>query len=235
MLGERDAIDSHRARLSSVLAMTSSINAEALLRHTTDGAAVVGPDGRIRFWNKAAEEIFCRPAADVVGRHCWSIFGGCDVHGNRVCMSPCMVRVLLGRGEGVRHFRMASKTRRGDSIWLDVSTLRDPGGNGRPASVVHLFRDVTAQHHSETASGPRGEAVERKTREVRRGTAQTPVLTAREHEVIELLRTGATTAGIASQLGITRSTVRNHVQNIFGKLGVHSRLAAVTQFSVTAR
>lgn len=212
--------------------MTSTINAEALLRHTSDGAAVVGPDGRIRFWNKAAEDIFNRPASDVVGRHCWSIFGGCDVHGNRVCMSPCMVRVLLGRGEGVRHFRMASKTRRGDAIWLDVSTLRDPGGSGRPASVVHLFRDVTAQHA--VSALPEARAGKRE-RAVHAPPADAPTLTTREREILELLRTGATTAGIAGELGITRATVRNHMQNIFGKLGVHSRLAAVTQSGIPQR
>lgn len=234
MLGERDAL---RCEPDTFVApaMTSTINAEALLRHTSDGAAVVGPDGRIRFWNKAAEEIFHRPASDVVGRHCWSIFGGCDVHGNRVCMSPCMVRVLLGRNEGVRHFRMASKTRRGDAIWLDVSTLRDPGGAGRAASIVHLFRDVTALHQAEAASRTSPDASERPARAARRVAADAPPLTRREQEILELLRTGATTPAIASQLGITRATVRNHVQNIFGKLGVHSRLAAVTQYGVPQR
>jgi PAS domain S-box-containing protein len=232
MLGGRDALSV--SGTTSDLAMTSTINAEALLRHTSDGAAVVGPDGRIQFWNKAAEQIFSRPAADVVGRHCWSIFGGCDVHGNRVCMSPCMVRILLGRGEGVRHFRMESKTRRGDAIWIDVSTLRDPGGSGRPSSVVHLFRDVTAQHRAE-ATPIAVDVPERQARAVRRAASDTPPLTTREQEILELLRTGATTATLASQLGITRATVRNHVQNIFGKLGVHSRLAAVTQHGAARR
>lgn len=206
--------------------MTSTINTEALLRNTSDGAAVVGPDGRITLWNKAAEDIFNRPASDVVGRHCWSIFGGCDVHGNRVCMSPCSVRLLLGRGERVRHFKMASTTRQGDAIWLDISTLRDPGGAGRSACIVHLFRDVTADcgrmaPASDSANARRQTGAEPHTKE--------QALTAREREIMDLLRTGATTEGIAEELGIRRTTVRNHVQNIFSKLGVHSRLAAVTQ------
>lgn len=206
--------------------MTATINAEALLRNTSDGAAVVGPDGRITFWNKAAEDIFNRPASDVVGRHCWSIFGGCDVHGNRVCMSPCSVRLLLGRGERVRHFRMASTTRQGDAIWLDVSTLRDPGGAGRPACIVHLFRDVTATFDR---SLPTAERADQKQRDAHDTHRHEHALTSREREIMDLLRTGATTQRIAEELGIRRTTVRNHVQNIFSKLGVHSRLAAVTQ------
>lgn len=206
--------------------MTATINAEALLRNTSDGVAVVGPDGRITFWNKAAEDIFNRPASDVVGRHCWSIFGGCDVHGNRVCMSPCSVRLLLGRGERVRHFRMASTTRLGEPIWLDVSTLRDPGGAGRPACIVHLFRDVTADY---ARTAPRSARAAHRQDDNHTPQHKEHALTSREREIMELLRTGATTERIAQELGIRRTTVRNHVQNIFSKLGVHSRLAAVTQ------
>ena len=31
----------------------------------------------------------------------------------------------------------------------------------------------------------------------------------------------------AKRLRVSQATIRNHVQNIFGKLGVHSRLEAV--------
>lgn len=209
--------------------MTGHLNAEALLRNTGDGAAIVGADGRIVFWNQAAERIFGRAANEVVGRHCWSVFGGCDVNGNRVCISPCSVRILLSRGEAVRHFHMSTATRKGEPIWIDVSTLRDPGGHGRGGSIVHLFRDVTAEHRpSPTPDDVRDEASGR----VGHTPAPPPQpLTPREMEVMALLRTGATTARIATELGISRTTVRNHVQNIFQKLGVHSRLAAVTRLA----
>ncbi len=51
-------------------------------------------------------------------------------------------------------------------------------------------------------------------------------LTEREREVLELLAEGATSARIADRLGISRNTVRTHVQSVLGKLGVHSRLEA---------
>ena len=38
---------------------------------------------------------------------------------------------------------------------------------------------------------------------------------------------GATTAGIALELGISPATVNTHVKNILGKLGVHSKVEAV--------
>jgi two-component system nitrate/nitrite response regulator NarL len=51
-------------------------------------------------------------------------------------------------------------------------------------------------------------------------------LTEREHEVLQLLAEGATSGQIADRLGISRNTVRTHVQSVLGKLGVHSRLEA---------
>ncbi len=52
-------------------------------------------------------------------------------------------------------------------------------------------------------------------------------LTARELDVLRLMASGEETEAIASQLALSMNTVRTHVQNILGKLSVHSKLAAV--------
>lgn len=59
-------------------------------------------------------------------------------------------------------------------------------------------------------------------------------LTVREREVLALLVQGADGLAIASRLGISRNTVRTHVQSILTKLQVHSRLEAAT-FAVRHR
>ena len=51
-------------------------------------------------------------------------------------------------------------------------------------------------------------------------------LTDRESEVLGLLVQGLDGRGIADRLGISDNTVRSHVQSIFHKLHVHSRLEA---------
>lgn len=51
-------------------------------------------------------------------------------------------------------------------------------------------------------------------------------LTRREREILALLADGATGNAIADQLGLSRNTVRTHVQNILTKLQVGSRLEA---------
>ena len=51
-------------------------------------------------------------------------------------------------------------------------------------------------------------------------------LTRREREVLSLLAEGEDNEGIAQVLVISPQTARTHIQNILGKLGVHSRLEA---------
>ena len=53
-------------------------------------------------------------------------------------------------------------------------------------------------------------------------------LTSRERDVLELLAEGLHTDAVADRLRISRNTVRTHVQSIFAKLQVHSRLEAAT-------
>jgi DNA-binding NarL/FixJ family response regulator len=55
-----------------------------------------------------------------------------------------------------------------------------------------------------------------------------PGLTARERQVLVLLVEGASNKDVARRLAIRSNTVRTHVQNLLGKLRVHTRLEAVT-------
>ena len=53
-------------------------------------------------------------------------------------------------------------------------------------------------------------------------------LTDREREVLRLLVAAESTKAIARRLGISVPTARRHIQSTFTKLGVHSRVEAVT-------
>ena len=59
-------------------------------------------------------------------------------------------------------------------------------------------------------------------------------LTDREWEVMRCIMDGLTTAEMAHQLGVRRSTARTHVQNLLTKLGVHSRLKAAALMTAHA-
>jgi two-component system, NarL family, nitrate/nitrite response regulator NarL len=59
-------------------------------------------------------------------------------------------------------------------------------------------------------------------------------LTGRERECLLMLVEGLDTAAMVSELGVSRTTVRTHLQAVLTKLGVHSRLEAVS-FAVRHR
>jgi len=56
-----------------------------------------------------------------------------------------------------------------------------------------------------------------------------PELTVREHEVLDLLAAGRSNADVAADLVLSPKTVRNHVSNIFAKLHVADRSAAIVK------
>jgi two-component system nitrate/nitrite response regulator NarL len=64
-----------------------------------------------------------------------------------------------------------------------------------------------------------------------RAQAQTeaPLLSAREAEILRLIADGLSAPEIGTQLFISPSTVKTHVRNLFEKLGVSDRAAAVAE------
>ena len=56
-------------------------------------------------------------------------------------------------------------------------------------------------------------------------------LTPRELEIFKLLIKNETTKSIAEKLNISDKTVRNHISNVIGKLGVSSRTAAIVMLA----
>jgi DNA-binding NarL/FixJ family response regulator len=59
------------------------------------------------------------------------------------------------------------------------------------------------------------------------GAAHSADLTNREIEVLRLIATGATNREIAERLVISEGTVKNHVSNMFSRLGLRDRTQAV--------
>jgi DNA-binding CsgD family transcriptional regulator len=61
---------------------------------------------------------------------------------------------------------------------------------------------------------------------------QTDDLTDREREILEWVAVGKTNQEIAEILWVAPSTIRKHLENVYAKLGVHTRTAAVARASV---
>ena len=64
---------------------------------------------------------------------------------------------------------------------------------------------------------------------VRSASTTFPALTAREHEVLDLLAQGLDNQTIGRRLNINEKTIRNHVSNVFTKLQVADRPQAIVK------
>ena len=59
--------------------------------------------------------------------------------------------------------------------------------------------------------------------EPRRQTLESLGLSAREAEIVECVISGATNASIGETLHVSPATVKKHLENIYGKLGIRGR------------
>jgi len=191
-----------------------------MLMQTADGAVAIDGNGRIVLWNRAAERIFGHRAHEVSGRTCCEVFGG-HREGPKLCHVGGCSTISLAAAESAHDIVTPMRTKIGDAVVLTVTVAVTTAADGARLTV-HVLHDVTA---TTTLVANVREGV---------GTVATAArvhgearLTRREVDVLRLLAEGLNTTRAAQRLHVSLPTIRNHVQNIFGKLGVHSRLEAV--------
>lgn len=206
----------------------------AMLERTADGAMVVDQEGKIMLWNRAAEHVLGFRATDVLGRFCHDVLCGDTLSGRPLCSACCPIRARVAQGDGVRQFDMQTHTKDGRLVWLNVSSLPVPSRKPGTFWVAHLFRDITKHATvSQLVQELHAAACPIQVRPPEVCAASMPDIPAalplspRERELLRRLATGARTADMAVALGIKPKTVRNHIQRLLEKLGVHSRLQAL--------
>ena len=106
-------------------------------------------------------------------------------------------------------------------------------GAGRAGAIGYLLKDteadalrkaIRAASQGQVQLSP--QAAARLMREMRQPEQQPEPLTERETDVLKLLAVGRANKEIARDLMIGEKTVKTHVSNILGKLGVQSRTQA---------
>ena len=204
-----------------------------LLKHLAKMAdAVVAVDGeqRILLVNRAAEALLGLTARDVVGRPCYDVIRGRDKLGALVCKQACRAIALARQGEPIPSTDLLTLTKRGQPLWLNVMCFTLPLPSPSQVAVIHIFRDVSRQRAMEQIFDQFAANLAELSAGNQLDTSRPDVgerLTRRERQVLALLAEGLPTRAMAERLRITWSTVRTHIQNILGKLGVQSRLQAV--------
>ncbi len=205
----------------------------ALLARSADGVFAVDAEQRIVFWSAVTEELLGCPATEVLGRYCYEVILGNDYEGHAFCRRECPAIEAARQGRGVPNYDIACR-RNGDEVWLNVSIVPVPDSVAGEAVAIHMVRDVSQRRRSERLAQA---AIETVTRfmpensyaevEAKPYPVPVPSLTAREIEVLRLLADGLGTQALAQGLALSEATVRNHIQRLLAKIGVHSRLEAV--------
>ena len=90
--------------------------------------------------------------------------------------------------------------------------------------LARLWQTAQLRRQLRSALARLQEAAEQETRDQQLG------LTSRERDVLAWVARGKTNPEVAEILWVSPSTVRKHLENIYAKLGVHTRTAAVTRF-----
>ena len=156
----------------------------------------------IVFWNRAAENLTGVSAGEAVGRRCWELLGGHDERGGLVCHAGCSTARLAREGWPVPCQGLLVSALEGDRP-VNVSTVAVDDGERQ------LFLHVIVPH------------------EERAPPEQQDVVTPRQLEILRLLADGVHAKGVAIQLGIAETTVRNHIHGLLVALGAHSQLEAI--------
>jgi DNA-binding CsgD family transcriptional regulator len=188
---------------------------------------------RIVFWNRGAERIFGRSAAEALGRHCYDVLAGRDVFGNRYCRPDCSVMAMSRRKEPVNGFEIQVSPTGIATKALNVTILQIPGSRPELFTVVHILQQIDeGSRFGRLVASAAGRAAAQPLLTVtRRGepaAAAAPPLTQREKEILSWVAEGLQNKEIADKLDISLATVRNHIHNILEKLEVHSKLEALS-------
>ncbi|GEM_PF-3363087 len=166
-------------------------------------------DDRIVFWNKGAEGLFGKDADDVLGKPAHKVVGKRDWFGYR------------RRTEPADPFSIST---------LGMALFLIPGRRRHLYTLVHVLQSA-AQTCRPDGAGPLQNLSPLKESclpPVPFPAIGLPPLTQREREILDLLAEGLQNKEVAQEIRISSVTVRNHVQNILAKLGVHSKLEAVS-------
>jgi DNA-binding CsgD family transcriptional regulator len=203
---------------------------ETLDRIARSGEAVFATDSgeRIILWNKKCEALLGRPARSVLGRRCYEITLGRDFFGNIYCHRSCPVAFQARERpeDPVRRFPLFIKVGDGGHRQFDVGLFAIPSHHPALSIVVHVVREGAEKSPLEARLAREAPARD-PLWPLTTGQGQPVDLTKRQREILRCLARGMPNSAVGEKLCISRATVRNHIQHVLEKLGVHNKLAAV--------
>ena len=206
---------------------------------TGDAAFALSLDCQFLAWSARAQQLFGYPPGEVLGRYCYDVLAGRDEAGQCICCVNCPVvtAARFGCSAPPRLARMNASGNR--SLWVRVSPVVLRAPPGRTPAVLMLAMDAGRYKRTEQimqsivaclmagdqdGAPPPAPDLPDMPAILRRCL---PDLTPREAEVLWQAFAGNDYRRMARSLNIQPTTVRNHLQHILVKVGVHSQRQAV--------
>lgn len=204
-------------------------DAYKLLEGTADAAFVVTLEGEICFWNTSAERLFGYTAENVLNRRCHEVLQGNSSLGAAVCRGACSVQRCAANTRRIPAFDLEVVTGSGQRIWVSLSTIVFEDSRLRRLLIAHLAHDISDRKQAELAfSKMIGLSKEiLSVGDAQSGLAPIEALSGQEERILRLFANAKNSRQVASELGITLPTVRNHLHAVNQKLRTHNRLEAV--------
>ena len=159
----------------------------------------INKDGVIRWLNVAAEEL----AGDMRGARFTSVVAP----ESKAAVNEAFASKIVGARNATDYDAVLLK-KDGSRVAVEVCSVPVEGEGG----IVGVFGAVELREQRPDAPTQ----------------PKQPDLTPRQREVLTYLARGYNTDHMAEVMGISDETVRNHVRGLLQRLGVHSRLEAVT-------
>ena len=208
------------------------LDARSIVQRSAAAAIATEADDRILYVNQPALALLGYTAKQIVGRKFSRVFRPRDVYGNRFHYDYSLIFELLERGDPLRSFEYDVLKATGAYQRAAVSVVVVVGAHRRSYELVHILWpregrrkvDEVIAHMLTGSSRLDVGAIEATL--ARRHEDED--LTRRQREILGLLANGKSSRQVAELLHLSPETVRNHIRNILSRLGVHSRVEAVS-------
>ena len=112
------------------------------------------------------------------------------------------------------------------ALLLDLPSLSDPGSWNTSARKMLVEQRESRQTHSDASENSETTPTEKV--EIKPGALPEP-LSQRELEVLALIHAGHANKEIATKMKVAPATVKAHIRNLYGKLGVGRRTEALAR------
>lgn len=193
---------------------------DRMFSHTKEAVFATDSTHHIVYQNPVFPQMLQCPAAQISERKCYEVLQGRTLDGHRFCGADCPAGHDLVCGRAVDNFDLVISRPNRQLMWLSVGAFAIPRAMDRVAAIF-VLRPVNS---FQAATGFPGTAARKEELSQKNVTP----LTRREQQILQLLASGSSTDAMAQTLDISHITVRRHAQNLFTKLGVHSRAEAVS-------